>query len=135
VGVGQRAAGSGARVSNHPEGRFAARGRRADAFVRDVPWHDYYGPGSPLERLFDAHGAVLRLGADTNTVTLLHHAEYLADVAHKRRVRRHRRVLGENGPEIRVVESLDDSDGIVAWSGDDYFGLILEEFLTAPPSG
>jgi len=78
---------------------------------------------------------VLRLGADTNTVTLLHHAEYLADVAHKRRVRRHRRVLGENGPEIRVVESLDDSDGIVAWSGDDYFGLILEEFLTAPPSG
>lgn len=121
----------GTRVSNHPEGRFAARGAGAEALLRDVPWNDYYGPGSPLERLVAAGGQVLRLGADTNTVTLLHHAEYLADVADKRRVRRYRRVLGADGPEIRTVECLDDESGIVEWPGDDYFSTILTDYFAA----
>ena len=95
----------GTYVSNHPEGRFAARGRLAADFVGDVPWDDYYGPGSPLERLVNANGRVLRLGADTNTVTLIHYAEYLADVPSKRRVRRHRRLATPLGPEIRVVDA------------------------------
>jgi aminoglycoside N3'-acetyltransferase len=118
-------------VSNHPEGRFGGRGRRAAEFLADVPWHDYFGPGSPLERVVEAGGAVLRLGADTNTVTLLHYAEYLAQVPDKRRVRRHRRVLGTRGPEVRVVECLDDTLGIVDWHGEDYFSLILAEYMSA----
>lgn len=123
----------GTRISDHPEGRFAARGRRAAALVADVPWHDYYGPGSPLERLVEADGKVLRLGADTNTVTLIHYAEYLADVPSKRRVRRHRRVSTPDGPIIRAVECLNDSDGIVDWPGEDYFSLILRDYLDAHP--
>lgn len=119
----------GTEVSDHPEGRFAARGRLADDFVRDVPWHDYYGPASPLERLVNADGVVLRLGADTNTVTLIHYAEYLADVPHKRRVRRVREVRTPSGIETRVVECLDDTDGIVEWAGEDYFSVILREYL------
>jgi len=94
-----------------------------------VPWNDYYGPGSPLERLIEANGKVLRLGADENTVTLIHHAEYLAHVPDKHRVRRHRRVVGPEGPEIRVVECLDDSIGIVDWPGEDYFATILGDYL------
>jgi aminoglycoside N3'-acetyltransferase len=121
----------GTLVSNHPEGRFAARGAGAAALVADVPWHDYYGPGSPLARVVEADGQVLRLGADTNTVTLLHYAEYLADLPAKRRVRRHRRVVGAGGPEIRVVECLDDGDGIVDWAGEDYFALVLNDYLAA----
>lgn len=116
-------------VSDHPEGRFGARGRLARVLTADVPWDDYYGPGSPLERFLDAGGRVLRLGADENTVTLLHYAEYLAHVPEKRRVRRHRRVLGPDGPVIRVVECLDDNLGIVDWHGEDYFALILREYL------
>lgn len=116
-------------VSNHPEGRFGARGRLAHELTRDVPWDDYYGPGSPLQRLVDEGGRVLRLGADENTVTLIHYAEYLAHVPDKRRVRRHRRVLGRHGPEIRVVECLDDTLGIVDWHGEDYFALILRDYL------
>ncbi len=119
----------GTLVSNHPEGRFGARGRRAAEFVSEVPWDDYYGPDSPLARLVEAGGSVLRLGADTNTVTLIHYAEYLAHVADKQRVRRYRRVLGAHGPEIRVVECLDDNLGIVDWPGEDYFSLILAEYL------
>ena len=120
---------SGTLVSNHPEGRFAARGAGADALLRDVPWDDYYGPGSPLARLVERGGHVLRLGADTDTVTVIHYAEYLADVPDKRRVRRHRRVDAAGGPVIRTVDCLDDSAGIVEWPGEDYFATILGDFL------
>jgi aminoglycoside N3'-acetyltransferase len=125
----------GTLVSDHPEGRFAARGHRAAALVTDVPWDDYYGPGSPLARLVEADGKVLRLGADIGTVTAIHYAEYLADVPAKRRVRRHRLVRRSTGPVIVVVECLDDSDGIVTYPGPDYFGVILEDYLAAGHAG
>ncbi len=120
----------GTLVSDHPEGRFAAAGPGAAALLADVPWDDYYGPGSPLERLVDGGGRVLRLGADPGTVTLLHLAEYRARVPGARRVRRHRLVGGAGGPEVRVVDCLDDSDGIVPYPGD-YFAVILRAYLAA----
>jgi aminoglycoside N3'-acetyltransferase len=116
-------------VSDHPEGRFAARGASAVELVGAVPWDDYYGPGSPLERLVEWNGKVLRMAADTGTVTLIHYAEYLATVPGKRRVRRWRRIAAPEGPVLRAVECLDDSDGIVAYPGPDYFGVILEDYL------
>lgn len=119
----------GTLVSNHPEGRFGARGYRAREFVKDVPWDDYYGPGSPLDRLVNSGGKVLRLGADIETVTLLHYAEYLVPLENKRRVRRYRKIQTPAGPDLRVVKCLDDAHGIVAWMGDDYFGLILTAYL------
>jgi aminoglycoside N3'-acetyltransferase len=119
----------GTQVTDHPEGRFAARGALAPALLRDPPWDDYFGPGSPLAHLCEMQGAVLRLGADTDTVTLLHHAEYLVPLADKRRVVRHRRVRGPDGPVIRTVSCLDDSEGIVPWAGEDYFSLILMAYL------
>jgi aminoglycoside N3'-acetyltransferase len=116
-------------VSDHPEGRFGASGALASALVDEVPWDDYYGAGSPLERLVRAEGRVLRLGADIDTVTALHYAEYLAPVPVKRRVRRHRMVATPDEPQLRVVECLDDSDGIVDHPGEDYFGSILRAYL------
>ncbi|HEY1176049.1 MAG TPA: AAC(3) family N-acetyltransferase [Phytomonospora sp.] len=116
-------------VTDNPEGRFGARGSLAAELLRDAPWNDYYGHGSPLQRLCEFGGAVLRLGADPDTVTLLHYAEYLAPLPDKRRVTRHRRVLGPDGPIVRTVSCLDDSDGIVDWAGEDYFALILKAYL------
>jgi aminoglycoside N3'-acetyltransferase len=121
----------GTLVSDHPEGRFAARGARAVGLVADVPWDDYYGPGSPLDRLVAWRGKVLRLGADLGTMTLFHYAEYRAAVPAKRRVRRHRLVTSEEGPVVRVVECLDDADGIVDFPGPDYFEVILSEYLAS----
>jgi aminoglycoside N3'-acetyltransferase len=72
---------------------------------------------------------VLRLGADLGTVTLLHYAEYLVPIEAKRRVRRHHLVRGSNGPEVRTVESLDDSDGIVDYPDEDYFAVLLRAYL------
>lgn len=119
----------GTLVSDHPEGRFGASGRLAAELVGDVPWDDYYGPGSPLDRFVDAGGRVLRLGADPDTTTLLHLAEYLCDVPDKRRVRRHRLVLSPVGPVVRPVEALDDEHGIVHHEGEDEFATILREYL------
>jgi aminoglycoside N3'-acetyltransferase len=117
------------RVSDHPEGRFAASGPLAGRLVEDVPWDDYYGPGSPLERFLGAGGRVLRLGADLDTLTVLHYAEYVAPVPAKRCVRRHRLVAGPHGPEHRVIECLDDDNGIVDHPGEDYFAVILRRYL------
>ena len=118
-------------VSDHPEGRFGASGPLARTLVDDVPWDDYYGPDSPLERFVHAGGRVLRLGADLGTVTVIHFAEYLVALPIKRRVRRHRMVVGREGPEVRIVECLDDSDGIVDYSEEDYFETILRDYIAA----
>ncbi len=121
----------GTRVSDHPEGRFGAAGRLAERWLATVPWDDYFGPGSPLEELLQARGRVLRLGADPATTTLLHYAEYLAPIEPKRRVRRYRRVRTAWGSEVRVVDCLDDSAGIVDYlPGRDYFADILADYLS-----
>jgi aminoglycoside N3'-acetyltransferase len=120
----------GTLVNDNPSGRFGARGRRAHELLQDAPWHDYYGPGSPLDRFCRIGGRVLRLGARPDTTTVLHFAEYLADVPGKRRVRRHYVCRGADGPEIRVIECLDDEHGIVDWPGEDYFATILREYRT-----
>ena len=119
-------------VNDHPEGRFAARGRLAHELLDDLPWDDYYGPGSALDRFVAAGGRVLRLGANPDTVSVLHFAEYCADVPDTVRIRRHRKVLGPDGPRIVVVECMDDENGIVPderQPAEDYFAIILREFL------
>jgi aminoglycoside N3'-acetyltransferase len=119
----------GTLVSDHPLGRFGARGCLAASLLEHVPWNDYYGPASPLERLCQAGGRVLRLGADPDTVTLLHWAEYLAPLPAKRRVRRYVAIDTPVGPKIARVDSLDDSGGIVDHPGDDYFALLFRDYL------
>ena len=47
------------------QGRFGARGRRAQELLADAPWHDYYGPGSPLDRFCRIGGRVLRTGRES----------------------------------------------------------------------
>lgn len=113
-------------VNANPSGRFGARGAQAKSLLRDGPWDDYYGPGSPLDRMAERGGRILRLGADRATVTALHLAEYLADVPNKRRTRWDYQLADGH----RWVECLDDNEGIVDWHGEDYFALILDEYLS-----
>ncbi|MEX1059980.1 MAG: AAC(3) family N-acetyltransferase [Methyloceanibacter sp.] len=119
----------GTLVTDNPSGRFGARGRLAQDLLAEAPWHDYYGPGSPLDRLCRRGGRILRMGANLDTTTVLHFAEYRAELPDKRRVRRHYRCRGAQGPETRVVDCLDDEHGIADWPGEDYFAVILRDYL------
>jgi aminoglycoside N3'-acetyltransferase len=120
----------GTLVSANPSGRFGARGAEAAAILADQPWHDYYGPGSPLEKLCGQSGKILRLGADPETVTALHYAEYLADLPAKRRTRWDYLLPGADGePEHVWIDCLDDLNGIADWEGEDYFAVILKAYL------
>lgn len=116
-------------LSANPSGRFGARGARAAELMADQPWHDYYGPGSPLDKLCAQGGRVLRLGADSDTVTALHYAEYLADLSDKRRTRWDYLIEDDEGPRQVWVECLNDSDGIAQYAGEDYFAVILKAYL------
>jgi aminoglycoside N3'-acetyltransferase len=127
---------AGTVVDDNPEGRFAARGRLAHELLDGLTWDDYYGPGSALDRFVACGGQILRIGANPDTTTVLHHAEYLADVPDKLRVRRHRLVPGPDGPQVVVISCLDDENGIVPddrQPTEDYFGIILREFLASSP--
>jgi len=109
------------RVNDHPAARFGAIGPQSATILEPIPLHDYYGPGSPLSRFVAMGGRVLRLGADPDTVTVTHWAEYLADLPEKRRVRR--RYLLASGEAV-WIESLDDVEGIASWKGGDCFPRI-----------
>lgn len=116
-------------VTDHPDGRFAAIGPRAGELFDQTPWDDYYGEGSPLARLCSMGGRVLRLGADLNTVTVLHYAEYLARLPKKRRRTLYFLVRGPAGPEVRAVSSLDNEHGLVDVEGEDYFTTLTRAYL------
>lgn len=121
---------AGTLTSDNPSGRFGARGLSAEALMADQPWHDYYGPGSPLDKLRRSGGRILRLGANPDTVTALHHSEYLADLPDKKRVRWDYVVAGADGMPRHVwVDCLNDLDGIADWPGEDYFASILKAYL------
>lgn len=115
-----------AQVNDHVAARCAAIGPLAQSLISEPPLHDYYAPGSPVHRFAEHNGQVLRLGADKNTVTLTHVAEYLADVPNKRRARR-RYVRADSGEQW--IECLEDCEGIADWQHGDYFAQILLDFL------
>lgn len=119
----------GVRHSGNPGARVAALGAGADAFTADHPLDYGYGENSPLARLVEADGRVLMVGAPLDTMTLLHHAEHLADLPGKRRVRVEYPLATPTGTHWRVVEEFDTSRPVVDGPPDDYFRIIVEDYL------
>lgn len=103
----------GVRRSAHPDASMAALGANAQALIEPHSLQEGYGPGSPLSRFVQLGGKVLLLGAPLDAVTLLHHAETLADIPHKRRVRYEQPVLDGQGRKVwRTAEEF-DTNGIL----------------------
>lgn len=119
----------GALRSGSPGASVAALGARASWFVADHPLDYGYGPGSPLARLVEAGGAVAMLGAPWDTMTLLHHAEHLADLDGKRVVRYEVPFATPAGTRWRTVEEFDTSRPVVDAFDDDVFGAIVRAFV------
>ena len=120
----------GALRSGNPGASVVALGGRAAWFTRDHPLDYGYGPGSPLARLVEADGKTLLLGAPLDTMTLLHHAEYLADIPH--RIRRYESPLLVDGQTVwQSFEEFDTSDppGEPGELPIDHIGQIVEAFL------
>jgi len=96
----------------------------------DQPWDYFFGRGSPLEKLCTAGGKVLLLGADHDTVTLLHYAEHVGDFPAKR-VARYQIPMLQDGRRVwRWCEEYDTSDrGAHARWPARFFAAIVDDFI------
>lgn len=125
----------GARRSGNPGASLVALGAKAVWFTADHPLDYGYGAGSPLAKLVEAGGKVLMLGAPLDTLTLLHHAEHLADIPGKRIRRIEVPLATPVGTQWRMIEEFDTGDPIVSGLADDYFAEIVTEFLADNRAG
>lgn len=121
----------GALRSANSGAAMTAIGPRAEWLLADHPLDYGYGPGSPLARLVEARGKVVLIGAPRDTITLLHHAEHLANIPGKRIRRIEVPFATPNGTVWRFVEEFDTGNPVVPGLPDDYFGTILTQFLEA----
>jgi aminoglycoside 3-N-acetyltransferase len=119
----------GVRRSGNPGASVAAVGARAEEFTADHPLDYGYGEDSPFARLVAAGGRVLMVGAPLDTMTLLHHAEHLAVLPGKRRIEVEYPLATPEGTVWRVVEEFDTSEPVVLGPPEDYFRLVVEDFL------
>lgn len=126
----------GAVRSRHPDVSFAAVGTAAEELVADHPWDDPHGPGSPLARLAAHGGRVLLLGAPLDTMTLLHHAEALAEAPGKRFVEYEQPVREDGRTVWRRFHDIDTDNGAFDYSpavpdGQWPFTVIAQDMLAA----
>ncbi|WP_420137141.1 aminoglycoside 3-N-acetyltransferase [Sphingomonas sp.] len=116
-----------ARRSGNPGASVAAIGRRAEWLTADHPQDYGYGERSPLAKLVEAGGRVLMVGAPWDTMTLLHHADHLADVPDKTVLRYEVPFASASGTMWRMVEEYDTTEPVVAALPENY----IEQAVTA----
>lgn len=125
----------GARHSGHPEAGVAAVGPLADALTADHPYDDAYGAGTPYARLVELGGQVAMLGAPLETVTLVHHAEAIAEVSGKRRVSYGMPVTVGGERMWRTFSDINTSEGALPYERilgeEDYIEHIARSALAA----
>ena len=126
----------GARRSAHPLASVAALGPDADVLTRDHRLDDAYGPTSPFARLVERKGQILLLGAPLETLTILHHAEALANVTEKRYVQFPARIRTAAGLADVEIHTIDTSRGAFDYDalglGDvDSFEVMARDALAA----
>ena len=117
--------------SGNPGASVAALGAGAGGFTADHPMDYGYGAGSPFARLVAADGKVLMLGAPLDTMSLLHHAEHLADIPGKRMRRLEVPLATADGVIWEAITEFDTVDPIVDGLAEDYFADIVREFLAS----
>lgn len=121
--------------SDHPEASFVALGEQAAWLTEDQPNDHPYGAGSPLAKLLEVGGSILLLGAPLESITMLHHAEELAQVPKKRSVHYSAPVKTPSGIDWREIHDIDTSRGAFDYETvvgkRDSFEVIAEEALKA----
>lgn len=120
----------GALRSGSPGASMAALGGRAAWFAADHALDYGYGPQSPLGKLVEAGGKTMLLGCPWDRMTLLHHAEHVANFASKRIKRYELPVVIDGMTVWRQFEEFDTSHSPEGLP-EDYFITVVEEFLAA----
>ena len=118
----------GALRSGNPGASCAALGGKAEWFTADHALDYGYGPQSPFGKLVEAGGKTMLIGAPLDTMTLLHHAEHVADFPNKRLRRYEAPILMDGKTVWRHFEEFDTGDPPHGLP-DDYFATIVEAFL------
>lgn len=121
----------GALRSDHPDAGVVALGLLAAWITHPHPFSYGYGEGSPFERVLEAGGKVLMLGAPLDTITLLHHAEHRARIPDKRVVTYRRLMPGVTGPQWLTFEEFDTSEPVNATLPEDCFERIATDYLAS----
>ncbi len=125
----------GARHSGHPEAGVAAVGAMAEDLTANHPRDDAYGAHTPYARLVELGGQVVMLGAPLDTVTLVHHAEAIAEVPGKRRVEYRYPVIVDGERVWRTFSDIDTGDGALPYEqilgGEDYIEHIARSARVA----
>lgn len=119
----------GAVRSGSPRASVAAIGARAEWFTADHPVNPGYGPGSPFAKLVEAGGKVAMLGAPVETMTLLRHAEHLAELEHKTVVHWEAPFATPDGVVWRLIEEFDTGAEITGRDTRSTFATIVSDFV------
>lgn len=120
-----------ARRSGHPDSSFVAVGRLSEELTRDHPLPYGMGAGSPLAKLCDAGGKVVVLGAPWSALTLLHHAEHVAQIpeVNKEKASYWVPIAGEGGARWVRIEQY-STEGCLPWRGPiDLFEAIARDYV------
>ncbi len=118
----------GALRSANPGASIAAIGAQANWLTADHPLDYGYGPGTPLARLVAARGKILMLGAPLDTMTLLHHAEHMAQIPGKRVIRTEVPLLANGRTEWRWIEEFDTCDPVSDRLPEDFIAQIVAAY-------
>jgi aminoglycoside 3-N-acetyltransferase len=110
--------------------RFVVWGKHADHLISRQPWHYAFGHDSALERFLGLDGKILMLGSDHDTVTFLHYAEHVVEIANKR-VAKYQVPVLENGHRVwREMEEFDTADaGAHPNWPERFFGRLVDSYL------
>ena len=116
--------------SRNPDRSLLAIGSAAPLLV-DQPFDHGFGPGSPLQKLYECGGKTVNLGAPLYTATILHYAEYLARVPEKRYVSYEVPVLADGRKVWRRVTQMNRDAFVPGAEGldPDYLEQVIRAYL------
>jgi aminoglycoside 3-N-acetyltransferase len=109
--------------------RFVVLGKHAAHLISHQPWDYAFGKGSALERFVELNGKIVLLGCDHDTVTFLHYAEHVVDVAGKVVVR-FKVPVAEQGTRVwRDMQEFDTSERAHPNWPDRFFARIVDTYI------
>ncbi|MDC9616264.1 aminoglycoside 3-N-acetyltransferase [Xenorhabdus khoisanae] len=118
----------GAVRSQNPSASVVAIGNDSNHFVENHSINYGYDNNSPFARFVACQGKILMIGAPYETMSLLHHAEHLANIPNKH-IRKMEIPLFQNGyVEWVKLEEFDTIDPVCELFPEGYFKDIVKQF-------